>query len=160
MDDISGRVGKLEGIVEIHNENVNRIFILLGEIKTEVDKNTVRAEQRDVALNEIANSVVAVDRKIETVNSKIENGLKTSIREIDVKVTGLGDCLDRRKLAREKAEQEGLDGFFKVGWKKFKAQGGFVVILLAIWFVIWMLGKTELFKESPVGLFKLFGIGG
>ena len=123
------------------SENIDKIFDLLGGIKTAVDQNSVRAEVRDQKLCEI-------DRKI-------ENGLRAAVVDCAKKIDQLFTCMDRRKRGRE----EGIEGFFVKGFRKIHDNGGMITILAIGYMLLWMLARTKIFGDTPDGLLKILGLG-
>ena len=120
---------------------IEKIFGLLGDIKTAVDQNAVRA--------------VARDQKLSEIEDALENGLRSEVRQIHDKVKVLTGCWDRRKKARE----EGVEGFFVKGFRKIHDNGGLIVIVALGYLVLTVLIRTKFFGDAPEGLLKALGIG-
>jgi len=125
-------------------EQIGAIFKLLGEIKTTIDQNAVRAEVRDAKLCEI-------DRKI-------ENGLRSEVTGMSRKMEQLITCMDRRKRERDLERETGVEGFFRKGWVKIYNNGGLLAILAAAYLIMWTLKQMGLF-DSPAHLLRLLGGG-
>lgn len=132
-----------------HGKQLEKLFRLVESIKEVVDRNEVRAKTRDDKLDEI--------------NHKIENGLRSTIEETKNKVDALTICLERRKQLREAAEKKGFNAWLSRGIDGFKERSAYVVITAAIvggvWFIIWIATKIQFFHEGPKWVLKIFGIG-
>ena len=120
---------------------IDKIFKLVGEIKTAVDQNTVRAEARD--------------KKLATIEGDINNGLRAEVKDSAKKMEQLIVCMDRRK----KEHDRGVEGFFRKGFRKIYENGGVIVIVTLGYLVLWTLDKTKIFGEGPAGLLRLLGLG-
>jgi hypothetical protein len=126
-----------------------KIFDLLRPMSANLTEALTRAQFREDAIAEIDN--------------KIENGLKSSVAKLTEQVGQMIACNERRRKEREDEKEKGAGAFFRVGWNKFKAQASFIIIVFsfcfALWFIGWIVAKAEIFKETPWGLLKFFGLG-
>lgn len=133
-------IGKLLATVEQQSEQVELIFEKLDGIKTSVDQNAVRTAARDEAVQEI--------------NHKIENGLRSELRECKTAIEKFAGCMERRKKERE----EGVEGFFVKGFRKIHDNGGLIVILVIGWLLVGILVRMKVFGDTPEGLLKFLGL--
>ena len=142
---------------EAHTAQINEMFSLLREVKESVDKNLVRAEQRDRELASIKETVRDVDRKI-------ENGLKKKIDETAASIEKMKECLDRRKEERAEERKRGLSGYFRRGYESFKDRSAYIVvttiIITVVLTLLWLVVKFGIHTIAPNALLKLFGIIG
>ena len=158
-DDLVARAAMGTAMFEEHTRQLSGIFEILTEIRKTVDQNQVRAQSRDLALAEVSECILKVDRKI-------ENGLRSEIREISMTVKNLLGIMDKRRVDRVEQvgnSRRGVRGFLRPGWREFKNKASFIAvtttILFVVWLIIWGESKLAIFHEGPVGLLKLFGIG-
>lgn len=157
LDAIAMALGKATKAVEMHEEVLSTIFEKLDSIKTAVDQNIIHAETRDNKLAELKEDVAKIDRKI-------ENGLRSEVRETKAELLKMQACLERRKKEKELEEQRGVYGFFHRGFAQFKDRGSYIVvtsmIVGAAWLVLWVFAKVFIFHEGTSKIFKVFGLGG
>ena len=137
-DDLVAAAAATREAVDTLKDQQAEVFKLLRKVGEDLTEALTRAQFREDAIAEI-------DRKI-------ENGLRASIEELSGQVTQMQECNERRKRKRE----HGLEGFFTKGWRKIHDNGGMIVILFTIWFIMWALSKTHIFEEGPIGLIKIF----
>ena len=154
---IAMALGKAEQAVETHNEQLSAIFCELKDIKTAVDQNAIRAENRDTKLAELKEDVAEIDRKI-------ENGLRSEVRETKAELQKMQFCLERRKREKALEDERGVYGFFRRGFAQFKERGSYIVvtsmIIGAAWLVLWVFAKVFIFHEGAGGkILKIFGLG-
>jgi hypothetical protein len=149
-DEIVRSQGAIEEAVMTLKEDNSKIFDLLNGVRVDLTEALTKAQIR-------ADTIAAIDRKI-------ENGLKTSMANLTEQVRLLFVCSDHRKKERALEKTQGVGGFMRVGWNKFKSQLSFIIIctifVLIVWSAAWILQKATLFHEMPWGLLKLLGIGG
>lgn len=158
LDAIAMALGKATKAVEMHEETLSTIFDKLEGIKTAVDQNIVHAETRDTKLSELKEDVAKIDRKI-------ENGLRSEVRETKAELMKMQACLERRKQEKLLEDQRGIYGFFHRGFAQFRDRGSYIVvtsmIVGAAWLVLWMFAKVFFFNEGAGGkILKVFGLGG
>ena len=157
LDAIAMALGKATKAVEMHEEVLSTIFEKLDSIKTAVDQNIVHAENRDCKLAELKEDVAKIDRKI-------ENGLRSEVRETKAELVKMQACLERRKKEKELEEQRGVYGFFHRGFAQFRDKGSYIVVTSIIlgtaWFVLWSFAKIVFFHEGTSKILKMFGLGG
>lgn len=91
----------------------------LEKIHTALTRNLVRAEYRDKRQAEM-------EIKIDDINRKIENGLRSEVRETRQLVDSLIDCIEKRKVASEK----GVKGAMRRGGLWIVEKGTVIVLLL------------------------------
>lgn len=150
-------LGKATKAVEMHEETLATIFEQLTGIKTAVDQNIIHAETRDNKLAELKEDVAKIDRKI-------ENGLRSEVRETKAELLKMQACLERRKKEKLLEEQRGIYGFFHRGFAQFKDRGSYIVvtsmIVGAAWLVLWVFAKVFIFHEGAgIKIIKILGIG-
>lgn len=142
--------GAAEEAVNTLKDQTIEMFALIRSMSADLTEALTRAQFREDAITEIDN--------------KIENGLKATVAALAAQVAQMVKCNERRKKEREAAKEEGVEGFFRKGWDKFKAQASFIVIttafVLFMWSIVWIIQKAAVFHEFPWGIFKLFGMGG
>ncbi len=158
LDAIAMALGKATKAVEMHEETLSTIFAELKGIKTAVDQNIVHAETRDTKLSELKEDMAKIDRKI-------ENGLRSEVRETKAELMKMQACLERRKQMKLLEDQRGLYGFFHRGFAQFKDKGSYIVvtsmIVGAAWLILWTFAKVFIFHEGAGGkILKVFGLGG
>jgi hypothetical protein len=148
-DEITRSVGAIEEAVTTLKSDNGKIFELLTDVRLDLAEALTKAKHRQTAIEEI-------DRKI-------ENGLRTSIATLSDQVRVLFTCSENHKKAREIEMTSGVEGFFRLGWLKFKDQLSFIIIctgfVIIVWSVAWIVQKAAIFHELPLGLFKILGIG-
>ena len=157
LDAIAMALGKATKAVEMHEEVLGTIFDKLEGIKTAVDQNIIHAETRDTKLAELKADVAEIDRKI-------ENGLRSEVRETKAELIKMQVCLERRKQQKLLEDQRGMYGFFRRGFAQFKDKGSYIVvtsmIVGAAWLVLWVFAKVFIFHEGTGGkILKIFGLG-
>ena len=112
----------------------------------------------------IKQQITGIDEKTTIVNKKVEEKIIKDLDELTTKVKKILDCIERRKQERAQEKAKGFTGYFLSGWVGFRERSSTIVvgslIVGGFWFFIWMLTKSAVFKESPWGLLKFFGIGG
>jgi hypothetical protein len=149
-DAVVEAAGAAKAALKILESQNAEIFVLIREMSADLREALTRAQFREDAIAEI--------------DSKIENGLKSSVAALTIQVGQMVTCNDRRKREREDRKTEGLLGMLRIGWIKFKAQVGFIIIctgfIIIVWSISWIIQKAAIFHELPWGLFKLFGMGG
>jgi len=155
-DEVVRIAGRSLQVAEEHGKQLSNIFEKLGEIQTSVDQNYVRAEHRDEALADLQ---VCVN----TIDEKIENGLKAEIAAAAKNVRELKACMEQRKIIRDENAKTGIRGFVTMGWIKFRDQASFLLvtgtIIISVWLLLWITAKMAIFHESPEKLLKFFGVG-
>lgn len=143
-DDLVAAAAKGTALDEERGKQLDAIFHSLREIRTAIDQNQVRAESRDVA-------IVAVKNCIETVDRKIENGLRSEIRKIL-------SIVDKRAIEREEAAGKGFVAFLTPGIKEFKNKLSFILVtgffISLLWLALQTVGKMAIGDVA-----KFFGIG-
>jgi hypothetical protein len=144
-DGIVRSIGAIEEAATTLKSQTSDIFDLLRSISEEVTGNKERALARDKA-------IAGIDRKI-------ENGLRSDVRQLTQQMAAIMLVIERQREDR----RSGIYGFFTAGWGKFKAQLGFIIITSCvvggISLLLWGLSKVAIFHEGPLWLLKLFGIG-
>jgi hypothetical protein len=156
-DDLVRSAGMTLQAAQEHTRQLSDIFGKLEDIKTAVDQNQVRAMQRDEAVENLQCSVKAVD-------VKIENGLRSEVRQMSECIKKMVEAAERRKAVRDEEARTGIRGFLATGWGQFKRQASLILVagtlILSAWFVIFVTTKIGFFHEGPLPILKLFGIGG
>lgn len=156
-DSLVMTVSRAAEATEQHGRQLGKIFEMVREIKEAVDKNAVRAEGRDVALATLSETIQKIDHKI-------ENGLRSEVRECATKIREMMGFLDARKKERVMAEVHSRQRFLRRGWDEFKGKAAFILvsstIIVCAWLVVYILTRIKIFHEGPAGLLRLFGIGG
>lgn len=142
--------------VDTLKQETSKIFDLLAVVQHDLTEALTKAQFR-------ADSIAVLGVRVEDINHKIENGLKSSMATLSNQVQAITVCSQHRSKEREIERLGGLGGFIRVGWTKFKDQLSFIIIctvaILVVWSVAWILQKALIFHEFPAGLFKLFGLG-
>jgi hypothetical protein len=139
-----------------HGKQLSNIFTRLIEIKTAIDQNHVKDENRDLAISALQDSIEKVDRKI-------ENGLRHEISCCASDIRKIMACVDQRKIERKAEARRGIRGFLAIGWTEFRHKTSFLLvtsfIVISAWFVMWVASRIYSKYEGPAALLKLFGIG-
>lgn len=156
-DSLVMTVSRAAEATEQHGRQLGKIFEMVREIKEAVDKNAVRAEGRDEAL-------AALGETIRTIDHKIENGLRSEVRECAAKIREMMGCLDARRRERAAEEIRSRQRFLRRGWEEFKRKASFILVASTIvvggWLFLYALTRIGIFHEGPAGILRLFGIGG
>ena len=149
-------IGALTAATTLHTGELSTLFEKFDDLKESVDKNLAKADYRDKALE-------AVQKSIDGVNSKIENGLRKEVRDTSEKVDKLGACIERRKIEREEMDKKGIRGYFKRGFEEFRYKSAYILttslILGTVFFIIWVSAKVSLFHEGLPWILHAFGLG-
>lgn len=143
-DDLVAAAAAGSALDEERGRQLDAIFHSLREIRTAIDQNQVRAATRDEA-------IIAVRNCIETVDKKIENGLRSEIRKILA-------IVDQRKVEREEAVGKGFGAFLQPGWNEFKSKASFIIVTGTIVGLVWLVAQT-VGKLAITDILKFFGLG-
>jgi hypothetical protein len=138
-----------------HGEQLSEIFNLLRLVKEMADKNEVRALHRDSELIKLQDCIESVDRKI-------ENGLRGDIQNCLRQIGDIASSIERRRVERILQAKKGVRGFLKTGVFEFRRQFAFIFIAgcagLIIWAVVCSISKLGLAGKGPMEILKYFGV--
>ena len=112
-------VEKLKAIsdrYEGHEEWLSELRIKVEEMHTKLTETLVRADYRDARLEEMMT-------KIERIDFKIENGLKTELHQtsakvnaIETKVITIEECMEKRQKENKYRDEHGFRGALSRGF--------------------------------------------
>jgi seryl-tRNA synthetase len=148
-DELIKSIGRMTSASEEHSRQLGKLFSKLEDLKECVDQNEVRADLRD--------------KKLDEINHKIENGLRTTVEETKKRIEQVFACIERRKIERENEHKRGFNAYFIRGWVSFKERSAYIIVTAGIvggvWALLFMFAKIKVFHEAPTYLLKLFGVG-
>lgn len=148
-DELIKSIGRMTSASEEHSRQLGKLFRKLEDLKECVDQNEVRADLRD--------------KKLDEINHKIENGLRTAVEETKKRIEQVFACIERRKIERENEQKRGFNAYFIRGWVSFKERSAYIIVTTGIvggvWALLFMFAKIKVFHEAPTYLLKLFGVG-
>ncbi len=112
-------VEKLKAITdryEGHEEWLSELKVKVEDMHTKLTENLVRADYRDQRLEEIMT-------KVDRIDVRIENGLKTELHRtsakvdaIESKVNNIEDCIEKRRKEHKYRDEHGLRGALSRGF--------------------------------------------
>lgn len=148
-------VGEHAAATQAHTEQIKEVYIMLRDIKEAVDRNEVRASQRDAALANLETTVKEIDKKI-------ENGLRQKISETAEAIQRIQMCIERRKKERDAELYAGISGYFRRGFETFKERSAYIVVttfmITGFLTLLWLLVRLGVHQIVPHTILSLFGI--
>lgn len=193
IKDLNKRVSEQGAISSLSHEQIDTLFSDLKGIKSSVDQNIGMARARDQKLDSIILKMeetkdgldlvtresdeyrTRMEKKVEKIQSTVENGLNKRVTEVTLATEANTKALQQIQLCLEERKRRGLDKQAqlegKTGWSKFWTLVSFsfddfvrkysammfgLFILFMAFFIMWFVTKANVFGEKPIiGLLKL-----
>lgn len=113
LTDLAQMIGRLEGKVDGHNEQLGKLFDLSREASERGVSNRGRIAHLETCMGKVEEQLGDIALDVKTINKTVGNGLARRLRSLEVALRRQ----DPRKHDRE--EYTGLRGFFSNLWGKF-----------------------------------------